>query len=110
MKHLNKMIAATALSFPFMAQAAMGDYTVVPAPGVVEELTQFQINFDETGLDEVELDTYSIEVRKDGAFFSDVKKKGYGFSYTCTLNTPATEAGEYEVVIAAGGITYWSDD
>ncbi|MDE5795474.1 MAG: hypothetical protein K2H75_00025, partial [Muribaculaceae bacterium] len=43
-------------------------------------------------------------------FFSGVTKKGYGFEFTCTLETPATEPGKYEVVIEEGGITYWNED
>ncbi len=108
MKHLNLFVTASAMMLPAIASAT--DYTVAPAPGVVEELTQFVITFDDTDLAEVELESGYVKVLKDGQFFSGITKKGYGFEFTCTLETPATEAGTYEVVIEKDGIYYWSED
>ncbi|MDE6668884.1 MAG: hypothetical protein K2K26_04265 [Muribaculaceae bacterium] len=108
MKHLNMFIAASAMMLPAIASAA--DYTVAPAPGVVDELTQFVITFDSTDLAEVELESGYVKVLKDGQFFSGITKKGYGFEFTCTLDTPATDPGTYEVVIEKDGIYYWSED
>ena len=105
MKHFNMFVAASAMMLPAVASAT--GYTVAPAPGVVDELTQFVITFDKGDLSEVELESGSIQILKDGKYFSGVSKKGYGFEYTCTLENPATEAGTYDVVIERGGITYW---
>ena len=98
------------LKYTVEGQSSDFKFTATPAGGsTVTSLETVTLEFAAENLDEVEIATKSdIVVNKGGELFSTTKVTVAGNKLTATLETPATEAGEYEFFCPAGNITLWS--
>lgn len=110
--------AAQAIQTPLNADDNTGDttqpeipWTITPAPGTeVESLTAVSFAWDADVYMSVACDPTNVVVYKDGQEFTTVTGSEEYNPLTLTLETAATEPGEYTMTFPARSIDYMTND